>query len=164
MASSTGYGSLRTADIPLPAAIIDKSIVTRNCEVMLKAVRQLSKQQQQTSPNDGNGTRKVQFRAHVKTHKVREVLTSHLLEAVLELTIVTRQTADISRLQVGDDVSEPALFIASTLPEINGLAPLVLTYRAQGRDSNVRLPRESLTRKADILDRSYMASRYHQVK
>ena len=44
----------RLEDIQAPAAILDIAVVKRNCALMLHATRTL----------------KVQFRAHVKTHKV----------------------------------------------------------------------------------------------
>ena len=40
---------------PTPAAIVDRAVVVRNCSQMLKACQTLG----------------VQFRAHVKTHKVK---------------------------------------------------------------------------------------------
>ena len=40
--------------VPAPAAILDAAVVRRNCRLMLEAARELD----------------VDFRAHVKTHKV----------------------------------------------------------------------------------------------
>lgn len=48
------YVGQRLEDIQAPAAIIDLAIVKKNCQLMLEAADSL----------------KVQFRAHVKTHKV----------------------------------------------------------------------------------------------
>jgi D-serine deaminase-like pyridoxal phosphate-dependent protein len=42
------------ADIPKPAAVLDRAIIRRHCERMKKTVKALG----------------VGFRAHVKTHKV----------------------------------------------------------------------------------------------
>lgn len=44
-------------EVPAPAAVIDVSIAARNCKAMLDAVNELG----------------VEFRAHVKTHKVRSL-------------------------------------------------------------------------------------------
>lgn len=42
--------------VQTPAAVIDRQVVKRNCEQMHRAIRELN----------------LAFRAHVKTHKVRE--------------------------------------------------------------------------------------------
>lgn len=42
------------ADVPKPAAVLDRAIIRRHCERMKRTVKTLS----------------VGFRAHVKTHKV----------------------------------------------------------------------------------------------
>ncbi|KAL8314278.1 hypothetical protein RB593_008082 [Gaeumannomyces tritici] len=57
----------------------------------------------------------LQWRAHVKTHK----------------------TAEITRLQVGDDPATPAQIVVSTLEEAEFLLPLLKEYHAQGRAVNV---------------------------
>lgn len=62
--------SLLAADIPLPALIIDKAIAAQNCTRMLQAVSTLSSQHQG----------KVQFRAHIKTHKVSASLLCRALQ------------------------------------------------------------------------------------
>lgn len=41
-------------DLPTPAAVLDEDVLSRNCERMLRATKTLG----------------VQFRPHVKTHKV----------------------------------------------------------------------------------------------
>lgn len=46
----------RLHHVPTPAAVIDRQVVKRNCEQMHRAIRELN----------------LSFRAHVKTHKVRE--------------------------------------------------------------------------------------------
>ena len=43
------------AQIPMPAAVLDRAVVKRNCDQMLDACRDLG----------------VKFRPHIKTHKVR---------------------------------------------------------------------------------------------
>lgn len=48
------YVGQKLKDIQAPAAIIDLAVVKKNCNLMLEAAESL----------------KVQFRAHVKTHKV----------------------------------------------------------------------------------------------
>lgn len=48
------YVGQKLEDIQAPAAIIDLAVVKKNCQLMLKAAESLN----------------VQFRAHVKTHKV----------------------------------------------------------------------------------------------
>ena len=48
------WGGKDIADLPKPAAVIDRAIVRRHCERMKKTIRSLG----------------VRFRAHVKTHKV----------------------------------------------------------------------------------------------
>ena len=48
------YVGKQIKDGPAPAAIIDRAVVRRNCNLMLEAAQKLS----------------VGFRAHVKTHKV----------------------------------------------------------------------------------------------
>lgn len=45
-------------NVPTPAAVIDAAVVRRNCKLMLEATEALD----------------VAFRAHVKTHKVRQHL------------------------------------------------------------------------------------------
>jgi hypothetical protein len=45
------------ADVPAPAVILDAAVLRRNCAMMLEATATLG----------------VQFRAHVKTHKVRSI-------------------------------------------------------------------------------------------
>ncbi|KAK3396343.1 putative serine dehydratase domain-containing protein [Sordaria brevicollis] len=57
----------------------------------------------------------LQWRAHIKTHK----------------------TAQLTRLQVGDDPSTPALLIVSTILEAENITPLLQEYRAQSRQVNV---------------------------
>jgi D-serine deaminase-like pyridoxal phosphate-dependent protein len=48
------YIGQRVEDVQAPAAVIDLAVVKRNCALMLNAADSLN----------------VQFRAHVKTHKV----------------------------------------------------------------------------------------------
>jgi D-serine deaminase-like pyridoxal phosphate-dependent protein len=44
------------SDVPKPAAILDIAIIKRHCETMLRTIKALN----------------VGFRAHVKSHKVRD--------------------------------------------------------------------------------------------
>ena len=54
-------------DVPLPAAVVDRAVVRRNCAQMLEACAALG----------------VPFRPHVKTHKVgRTVIAPDLWSAV----------------------------------------------------------------------------------
>lgn len=48
------WGGKDIADLPKPAAVIDRAIVRRHCERMKNTIKSLG----------------VEFRAHVKTHKV----------------------------------------------------------------------------------------------
>lgn len=48
------YVGKQVKDVQAPAAIIDRAVVRRNCKLMLEAAEKLG----------------VDFRAHVKTHKV----------------------------------------------------------------------------------------------
>ena len=49
----------RLGDVPTPAAVLDRAVVERNCRQMLEACQALD----------------VDFRPHVKTHKVRALLS-----------------------------------------------------------------------------------------
>ncbi|KAH9903750.1 putative serine dehydratase domain-containing protein [Xylariomycetidae sp. FL2044] len=57
----------------------------------------------------------LQWRAHLKTHK----------------------TAEVAKLQVGDDVNRPVNLIISTLEEAEFVLPMLRQYRAQGRAVNI---------------------------
>lgn len=59
------YVGQNIKQIQAPAAIVDLAVVKRNCKLMLETAAQL----------------KVQFRAHVKTHKV--ILTCKNIEIYL---------------------------------------------------------------------------------
>ena len=48
----------RLGDVPTPAAVLDRAVVERNCRQMLEACQALD----------------VDFRPHVKTHKVQAFL------------------------------------------------------------------------------------------
>ena len=52
------YIGTNILDLPTPAAIIDRAVAARNCTDMLEAARRLG----------------LEFRPHVKTHKVGRVL------------------------------------------------------------------------------------------
>lgn len=64
------YVAKQIKDAQAPAAIIDRAVVKRNCNLMLEAAQKLG----------------VGFRAHVKTHKV---LLSLFNQACFERTILT---------------------------------------------------------------------------
>ena len=49
----------RLGDVPTPAAVLDRAVVERNCRQMLEACQALD----------------VDFRPHVKTHKVQAFLS-----------------------------------------------------------------------------------------
>ncbi|KAF5858747.1 hypothetical protein ETB97_003856, partial [Aspergillus alliaceus] len=85
-------------EIPKPAAILDRAIITRHCTSMHKTIQTLG----------------VDFRAHVKSHK----------------------TTELARLQVGTS-SQTINFVASTLLEIENLAPLLKEYRDNGHRVNI---------------------------
>ena len=57
----------------------------------------------------------LEWRAHVKTHK----------------------TAELTKLQVGDDVDRPVKIVVSTHVEAEFLLPVLLEYKGQGRAVNV---------------------------
>ena len=59
-------------DVDSPAAILDVSILKRNCNRMLDSVKGLD----------------VEFRAHVKTHKVRWPDVSVVNVSVINLTLI----------------------------------------------------------------------------
>ncbi len=83
-----------------PSAIIDAAVVRRNCQLMLDTAAQL----------------KVEFRAHVKTHKVHCVS----LGTVVVSGLTHAQTTQIAKLQVGED-SRAIRFICSTVSETENL-------------------------------------------
>ncbi|KAE8392819.1 putative serine dehydratase domain-containing protein [Aspergillus alliaceus] len=85
-------------EIPKPAAILDRAIITRHCTSMHKTIQTLG----------------VDFRAHVKSHK----------------------TTELARLQVGTS-SQTINFVASTLLEIENLAPLLKEYQDNGHRVNI---------------------------
>ena len=49
----------KLVDVPTPAAVLDRAVVERNCRQMLEACQALD----------------VDFRPHVKTHKVQALLS-----------------------------------------------------------------------------------------
>ncbi|KAE9971264.1 hypothetical protein EG327_009935 [Venturia inaequalis] len=87
------YVGQKLKDIQAPAAIIDLAVVKKNCNLMLEAAESL----------------KVQFRAHVKTHK----------------------TSELAQLQAGE--SGPVRLIVSTIPELEHMIPWLLEVIKQGR-------------------------------
>ncbi|KAK1985442.1 putative serine dehydratase domain-containing protein [Colletotrichum cereale] len=84
--------------VPKPAAVLDMAKVRRHCQSMLDGVDALD----------------VGFRAHVKTHKTKEV----------------------ARLQAGEK-HQQVNFIVSTVAEIEHLLPVFQDYKQVGRDVNV---------------------------
>ncbi|TQN70828.1 D-serine dehydratase [Colletotrichum shisoi] len=85
-------------DVPRPAAVLDVAKIRRHCQSMLDAVESLG----------------VGFRAHVKTHKTKEV----------------------ARLQAGEK-SQEVNFIVSTVAEIEHLLPVFDDLKQAGRRVNV---------------------------
>ncbi|OBR02609.1 Alanine racemase domain protein [Colletotrichum higginsianum IMI 349063] len=85
-------------DVPKPAAVLDVAKIRRHCQSMLDAVESLG----------------VGFRAHVKTHKTKEV----------------------ARLQAGEK-SQEVNFIVSTVAEIEHLLPVFDDFKQAGRRVNV---------------------------
>lgn len=104
-------------DVPKPAVVLDAAIVKKHCERILQTVKTLN----------------VGFRAHVKTHKVRYLDLNVSRPFIL---IKFRQTPQIAQLQVGHDNTD-ANFVASTVLEIEWLAPLLKDMQRQGRRVNI---------------------------
>ncbi|KAK2012787.1 hypothetical protein LZ32DRAFT_647557 [Colletotrichum eremochloae] len=84
--------------VPKPAAVLDAAKIRRHCQSMLDGVDALD----------------VGFRAHVKTHKTKEV----------------------TRLQAGEKHQQVS-FVVSTVAEIEHLLPVFHDYKQAGRDVNV---------------------------
>lgn len=95
---SEQYVGKSLLNVPLPAIILDVAKIKKNCKLMLDAVDEL----------------KVDFRAHVKTHK----------------------TLELTRYQVGYDGRDVRL-IGSTLAELHGLLPLIKQYQQEGATTNI---------------------------
>ena len=92
------------ADLPTPSLILDRALLRKNCTAMLDVCEQLG----------------VGFRAHVKSHKTRE----------------------LSEMQVGEGLGRsggqvPARFIVSTVAEAENLRGFMNKVRRQGRGGNV---------------------------
>lgn len=102
-------------DVPKPSVVLDVAIIKKHCERMLQTVKALD----------------VGFRAHVKTHKVM----SHDNGFEQFILTMSRKTPQIAQLQVGHG-SEDANFVASTVLEIEWLAPLLKDLKRQGRRFN----------------------------
>jgi hypothetical protein len=111
------YIGQRIGDVQAPAAIIDLAVVKRNCSLMLSAAETL----------------KVQFRAHVKTHKV-----CLDCEVYKDKTSYNFQTTELAKLQAGE--TGPVRLIVSTIPELEHLIPWLLECVKQGRVVDVCLP------------------------
>ncbi|KAJ5975945.1 hypothetical protein N7481_009652 [Penicillium waksmanii] len=85
------WGGEDIADLPKPAAVIDRAIVRRHCERMNNTIRTLG----------------VEFRAHVKTHKTLEIAKLQLdkeskapkfiASTLLEIEILTRFLAGLKQ-------------------------------------------------------------------
>ena len=58
----------RLGDVPTPAAVLDRAVVERNCRQMLEACQALD----------------VDFRPHVKTHKVQALLSYSSISTINE--------------------------------------------------------------------------------
>ncbi|GKT45192.1 D-serine dehydratase [Colletotrichum spaethianum] len=84
--------------VPKPAAVLDAAKIRRHCQSMLDAVDALG----------------VSFRAHLKTHKTREV----------------------ARLQAGEECQH-VNFIVSTVAEIDFMLPVFEEYKQAGRSVNI---------------------------
>lgn len=84
-------------ELSTPAVVLDRAIIKRNCNAMLNVCKELG----------------VGFRAHVKSHKTKE----------------------LSKLQVGEEGT--ANFIVSTIIEAENLAELVLEEQGKGREASV---------------------------
>lgn len=76
------YMGRSIVDVQAPAAIIDVAVVRRNCKLMLEAVDKLG----------------VDFRAHVKTHKVRVEWLSYSRESSADGQISRPRRCRDSRL------------------------------------------------------------------
>ncbi|PVH85732.1 hypothetical protein DL98DRAFT_650693 [Cadophora sp. DSE1049] len=96
--SHNNYIGMDITKVPKPAAVLDVAKVRKHCSSMMDVANNLG----------------VGFRAHVKTHKTREV----------------------TELQLGDSIEEAKLAV-STVAEIEHLLPLLETYLSRGRKVNV---------------------------
>ncbi|KAK0119313.1 hypothetical protein ONS95_008157 [Cadophora gregata] len=96
--SQNAYIGMDVNVVPKPAAIIDIAKVQKHCSSMLEVTKDLG----------------VGFRAHVKTHKTKEV----------------------TELQLGGSTEEAKLAV-STVAEIEHLLPLLEQYLSRGRKVNV---------------------------
>lgn len=85
-------------DLPPPSAILDIAKVKHNAKLMLDAVHELG----------------FSFRAHVKTHKTRELM----------------------RYQIGEKTKD-ARIVVSTVAEAEFMTPELLEYKAQGAKVNL---------------------------
>lgn len=59
------------------------------------------------------------------------------LGCTLSILTLTTQTVEVTKLQVGEDASQPVNLVVSTLAEAEFLLPALLEYKAQGRKVNV---------------------------
>jgi D-serine deaminase-like pyridoxal phosphate-dependent protein len=112
------YVGKNITQLPKPALILDKAKMARHCQSLLDAVEYLG----------------VDFRAHIKTHKVREII--HLPTYTLQTLTLDRQTLEGVRLQAGEAKKEVRL-VASTVAEIEYLRPLVREFMGDGRPVNI---------------------------
>lgn len=92
------YAGSDIGNLPVPSAILDVAKVKRNAQQMLDAVKELG----------------FSFRAHVKTHKTRELM----------------------RYQIGHNTKD-ARIVVSTVAEAEYMAPALLEYKEQGAKVNL---------------------------
>ena len=92
------YVAKSLQDLPVPAAILDVAKFRKNAKLMLDAVHELG----------------FSFRAHVKTHKTRELM----------------------RHQVGQE-SKDVRLVVSTVAEAEFMAPTLVEYKKQGARVNL---------------------------
>jgi D-serine ammonia-lyase len=115
----SSYVGKTLQDVPTPSIVLDLAKVELNCKLMLEAAEQLG----------------LQWRAHIKTHKVSPAC---LFVAAIGLIGMNIQTTELTRLQVGDARTDPARIIVSTIVEAENIVPLLKEYQSKGREVNVR--------------------------
>lgn len=69
-------------DVPLPSAILDLAKLSKNCALMLKAVKELQ----------------VDFRAHVKTHKTSELVRMQVGRGSKDVRLICSTVAELEHL------------------------------------------------------------------
>lgn len=106
------------ANVPKPAAVLDVARARRHCGDMLDTARRLG----------------IDFRAHVKTHKVSKLPA---LPSPPSTQLTPQQTAELTALQLGDAPGTEARIVVSTLAELEFLLPGLEALARAGRSLSV---------------------------